>query len=208
MGLADRYCENIHNNIEPYYATWLPTIPIKLGDYGKMDGKIFVRQGNIKTDFGIDFTFEADTDAGDYEYKSTGTNTIGTNASADGSVKASLTISFTNTNDVYFVSANCLADMMNNIPSVLEQLAPQFKAKKMKGYMIVSQVIKGGTSTVAVSSDKGSQLVLEASTPALPTPDIKNPQASFNVKSEKNIGFKVVAKAGLTPLVGLEEVKF
>ena len=207
MGLADKYCENIHKNIEPYYATWLPTVPVHLGDYGKMDGKIFIRQGNIKTDFGVDFTVEADTDSGDFEYKSSGTNAVNVNAGAESMVKALLKISFTNAGEIFFVAANCLADLMNNIPSVLEQLGPKFKAKKMKGYMVVTQVVKAGTSSIAVSSDKGGELDIEASTPALPTIDLKNPQAQVSVKSEQNISFKVVAKGGLSPLFGLEEVK-
>jgi len=207
MGLADTYCENIHKNIEPYYATWLPTVPVHLGDYGKMDGKIFIRQGNIKTDFGVDFTVEADTDSGDFEYKSSGTNAVNVNAGAESVVKALLKISFTKAGEIFFVAANCLADMMNNIPSVLEQLGPKFKAKKMKGYMVVTQVVKAGTSSIAVSSDKGGELDIEASTPALPTIDLKNPQAQVSVKSEQNISFKVVAKGGLSPLFGLEEIK-
>jgi hypothetical protein len=209
MSLADRYCENIHKNIEPYYATWLPTVPVKLGDYGKMDGKIFIRQGNITTDFGVNFTVEADQDSGDFEYKSSGTNAVNTNAGGGGTVglvKALLTISFTNQGDVFFVAANCLADLMNNVPSVVEQLTPQFKAKKMKGYMIVTQVVKAGASTIAVSSDKGSQLVIEASAPDIPSIDLKSPQGQFSVKSEQNISFKVVATAGLNPLFQLEEV--
>lgn len=207
MGLADRYCENIHKNIEPYYATWLPTVPVKLGDYGKMDGKIFIRQGNIKTDFGVDFTVEADTDSGDFEYKSSGTNAVNANAGGTaGLVKALLTITFSNQYDVFFVAASCLADQMNNVPSVVEQLTPQFKAKKMKGYMVVTQVVKAGTSTIAVSSDKGSQLVIEASSPEIPSVDLKAPQGQFSVKSEQNISFKVVAKGGLIPLFQLEEV--
>lgn len=208
MGLADRYCENIHKNIEPYYATWLPTVPVKLGDYGKMDGTIFVRQGNIKTDFAVDFTVEADTDSGDFEYKSSGTNAINANAGGSaGLVKALLTISFSNQYDVFFVAADCLADQMNNVPSVTSQLAPQFKEKKMKGYMIVTQIVKAGTATIAVSSAKGSQLVIEASSPEIPSVDLKNPQGQFSVKSEQNISFKVVAKTGLSPLFGLQEVK-
>jgi hypothetical protein len=207
MGLADTYCENIHKNIEPYYATWLPTVPVHLGDYGKMDGKIFIRQGNIKTDFGVDFTVEADTDSGDFEYKSSGTNAANVSAGADSVVKALLKISFTNAGEIFFVAANCLADLMNNIPSVLEQLGPKFKAKKMKGYMVVTQVVKAGTSSIAVSSDKGAELDIEASTPALPTIDLKNPQAQVSVKSEQNISFKVVAKGGLSPLFDLEEIK-
>lgn len=209
MGLADRYCENIHKNIEPYYATWLPTVPVKLGDYGKMDGKIFIRQGNITTDFGVNFTVETDQDSGDFEYKSSGTNAINTNASGDGTVgivKALLTISFTNQGDVFFVAASCLADMMNGVPSVIEQLTPQFKAKKMKGYMIVTQVVKAGTSTIAVSAEKGAQLSIEASAPEVPAIDLKSPQGQFSVKSESNISFKVVAKTGLNPLFQLEEV--
>ena len=207
MGLADTYCENIHKNIEPYYATWLPTVPVHLGDYGKMDGKIFIRQGNIKTDFGVDFTVEADTDSGDFEYKSSGTNAVNVNAGAEDVLKALLKISFTNAGEIFFVAANCLADLMNNIPSVLEQLGPKFKAKKMKGYMVVTQVVKAGTSSIAVSSDKGGELDIEASSPALPAIDLKNPQAQVSVKSEQNISFKVVAKGGLSPLFDLEEVK-
>lgn len=207
MGLADKYCENIHNNIKPYYATWLPSIPIKVGDYGRMDGKIFIRQGNIKTDFDINFTIEADQQADDNEYKSNGTNEVKVGAGVDGLVKAVLKINFTNASEVYFVAANCLADSMNNVPGVLEQLKPKFKEKNMKNYRIVTQVIKAGVTTIAVSSNKNSELVIEASSSAVPTVDIKDPQANVGVKSEKTIGFKVVAKGGLNPLVQLEEVK-
>lgn len=207
MGLADRYCENIHNNIEPYYATWVPSLPVKLGDYGRMDGKIFIRQGNIKTDFGIDFTAETNSDAGDYEYKSAGTNVIKLDAGAGGVIKAGLKFSFTNKYEIFFLAANCLADSMNNQVAVLESLQTIFKSKKMKNYRIVTQTIKGAPSSIVVSSNKQSELLIEAATDEIKDIDLKNPKITFSIKSEKNIGFKVISKAGLIPLLGLEEVK-
>ena len=114
---------------------------------------------------------------------------------------------FSSKHEVFFLAANCLADMMNNQISILEQLQPIFKQKKMKNYRIVTQAIKAGASTIAVSSEKQSELVIEAKSEEIKEIDLKSPQAAFSIKSEKNIGFKVIAKVGLIPLLGLEEVE-
>jgi len=208
-GIADRYCENIHKNIEPYYATWIPSLPIRVGDYGKMDGKIFIRQGNIKTGFGVDFSVLNDQDSGDYEYKSSGVNVIkiGGGTGIGEVAKVGLKFSFSSQYEIFFLAANCLADMMEDSPAVIDKLRPIFKQKQMKGYRIVTQAIKAGASTVMVSSAKQSELVIEAKSEEIKEIDLKGPEASFSLKSEKTIGFKVLAKVGLVPLLALEEVK-
>jgi hypothetical protein len=48
------YTREVYANLRPLHANWEPSHPAALGDFGLLDGRRFVHQGNIQQ-FGIQF---------------------------------------------------------------------------------------------------------------------------------------------------------
>src|SRR5688572_18819993 len=46
MGLAEQFCNAIYRE-QQLYAAWWPHSKMRLGDYGVLEGRRFVRMGNI-----------------------------------------------------------------------------------------------------------------------------------------------------------------
>lgn len=207
MGLADTYCNDLKNNFKVLYATWPPTTPMKLGDYGKLDGKVFVKQGNIRDDFNIPFSTNIDpTPDESYEYQSSKAVNTDLVAGVAGIVKAGINISFSKEGAVYFVAADCYSHLMGNQPTTIEQVTALFKQKKLKGYHVVVNVIEAGAATIIVSGSKTASIGIEAKTDLIGNLNLRDPSMDFNIKSERNIGFKIISKKGYTPLIGLSKI--
>lgn len=207
MGLADTYCNDIKNNFKVLYATWPPTTPMSLGDYGKLDGKVFVKQGNIRDDFNITFSSIIDpTPDESYEYQSSKAVETNLVAGVVGIAKAGLNINFSKEGAVFFLAADCFSHMMGNQPTTVEQVVALFRQRKLKGYHFVVNIIEAGAATIIVSGSKQAAIGIEAKTDVIGSLNLKDPSLDFDVKSERNIAFKIISKKGYTPLIGLTKI--
>jgi hypothetical protein len=205
MGMASNYCQLIHKNFGAnHYPTWLPSVNMLLGDYGILDDGIFTKQGNIR-DYGINFQADLGVPIQDFEYKSKGTSSADINAGAGGFINVGLAFKFTKQFDTYFLAADCQQSVMLNQPAVINQVKQEFKKNGMKNYYIVAEVLKAGATTILIASDKNAEFAVEAKASQVPKIDLKDPSISLSIKKATNMGFKLTAANGLTPLVALSK---
>jgi hypothetical protein len=206
MSLAGKYCDLVRKNFKTYYATWLPVVSMKLGDYGIMDDNVFTKQGNIR-DYNVSFSADLGGQVPDFEFTSTGTTSVNIAAGTSGFVNAGLKFTFASQFDAYFLAADCQMSTMQAQNEVLVTLAPIFKAKKMKNYFIVTAVLNSKITTVLLSSDKNAEFSLEAKSPSIPQIDLKDPSVSADIKTASKMGIKIQPSPGLTPVIALAKVK-
>jgi hypothetical protein len=55
MSIADLYLDQLKKHFKIFYANWVLGGPIKLGDYGIIQGNIFIPIGNFEDDFPNEF---------------------------------------------------------------------------------------------------------------------------------------------------------
>jgi hypothetical protein len=203
MGLAERYCDGIRDELE-FYAAWLPDTIMRLGDYGKVDDGVFQRAGNIR-ELGVAFPSILGEPGGDHEYQSDGTTVTNINAGTQGLVNAGMKFTFTSKHSTYFLASDCERSSMSDIPSVVQQIIQKFRERSfdLEDYHLVVNVLKANSFSLITSTNKNAEFLIEAKNTQVPNLDLKIPNFSFETRRVKNVGYKFIAKPGLTPLIGL-----
>ena len=210
---AEIYADELHDNFQVMYAAWPPGEPLRLGDYGPIRGNLFVRIGNITSDEKIAFESRHDPTRDQWEYKSAGSVALafrgGGKATVSGAakVRAGLTVRFSKEDAVFFNAAECSLDSIEDQVAVGKAILKLFERKQWDGNnAIITHVVDSLATTVAISSDQKASISLEATGDA-PNIDLADASIRFSVKAERNVGYKVISKDGLTPLIGLSKIQ-
>jgi hypothetical protein len=210
--ISQIYSDEIRNHLRPLFANWQPSQPVALGDFGKLEGNIFVRLGNVKQ-FGIPFTEYSENRKDQQSFASKGSTEIKFNAGGSApvggtvNVKANLEVNFSSEDSVFFNAAECKYSLIADKVALAKEVMERFRAKKWdRVWAVVTDVIKAGATTLAVSGSKSSSIVFEA-TGNVPNINLGDASIGLSIKSSRNVGYQVVAAEGLTPLIGLSKIK-
>jgi hypothetical protein len=208
------YSDDIHHHFKTLYATWLPNEPLQIGDIGLLQDNLFVRTGDIKTDFGISFDVREFADQkATYEYSSSDSTSIKFNAKGSTGpsgppVKASLEIDFSSKNSVFFNAAECVPQSLKDQIALGNAVMDLFKAGKWDAnYAVITSLLKAGSTTVIVSGSESSSIVLEAQSDSVQQINLGDASIGLQIQHESNVAYKVVTQASLTPLLGLSKVQ-
>jgi len=204
MGLAEKYCKDTFENVN-YHATWLPNVPMKLGDFGRFDDNIFHKFGNIR-DFGVQFSAELGVGEVNQEWTSTGTSVTHFGIGLGGFINAGIQFTFGNKYGFYLLAANCQLSLMNDLASVQNTVTELFKEKGFEDMHLVNEVLTAESSNVVIALEKNAEFAIEAKENAIPQLDLKIPNVAFNVKKNSKMGHTTIAKKGLTPLFRTLEI--
>jgi len=130
--IATIYSDAVRRHFKVLFANWEPGAPIELGDYGIMEGNVFVPMGKLKQDFpefGNDFLhFTPDNSKDNKEFKSSSGVEVSLLPKGALSVqglelaKATLDIKFSSENMVYFNAMGCTTTRISNKAKLGEAL--------------------------------------------------------------------------------------
>jgi hypothetical protein len=216
--IATLYADEVKKHFKVLYANWEPGGPIELGDYGVMDGNIFIPMGKLKNDFeqfkGNVIQTTTDPTEDQKEFKSE--SGVEVNLHAKGSVsatgvpfaKAAFEIKFSSKDAIFFNASGCTTTRISNkakIGEILKQLLKDGKWQKEN--CVVTDLVTAKKTVLAISQSDSSGISFEASSPAVERINLADASIDFNLTSEKSIGYKVDALAGLNILMGLCKIK-
>lgn len=212
--MAEIYTNNLHKHFKVLFANFPPGTPLRLGDYGEMNGKIFVRRGNIADDFGVSFEVREDQAKDDYEYKSGNSIQVAFNAKGSGTVggvvnvKAGLNINFAKENSIFFYAADCGYNSIKNQVALGRDIMKLFTEKKWnQNHVLITNLLSAGATTIIISGSKSASIALEAKSDQIEVIELADASIGLSLKSEKNVAFKQITKEGLQPLIGLMKVQ-
>lgn len=211
IGVVEIYTDALYNNFKPLHANWEPGRPIQLGDFGVMRGRTFVHVGNIK-DVGVKFSEIEDETTDDKQFTSTSDINVtfhakGTTTAGVVNAKAGLEVAFGSKDAVFFNAADCKYNMIANKAAVGKSvLALYEKEEWQREWVVVTDLVKAGATTVAISGGASASIVFEATGDA-DRIDLADASVGIAVKSSRNVGYKVVAGKGLYPLIGLCKIQ-
>jgi hypothetical protein len=210
--ISEIYTDEIRKNLRPLFANWQPDQPVKLGDFGKLQGNIFIRLGSV-SQFGITFAERSDSRGTQQFFSSKGTTDVKFNAAGSApaggtvNVKANVEINFSSEESVFFNAADCKYSMIaDKVALGAEVMKLKQKDKWKRSWVVVTDVVESGATTLAVSGSSSSSIILEA-TGNVPNIDLADASVGFTIKSARNVGFQLVAAKGLTPLIALSQIK-
>lgn len=216
--IANVYSDAVKKHFRVLYANWEPGSPIALGDYGVMEGNIFIPMGKLKKDFpefkGDFLQFTPDQTKDNKEFKSQGGVEVSLLPKGSLSVqgvelaKATLDIKFSSTNMVYFNAMGCTTTRITNkakLGEVLKVLLTDGRWKKE--YCVVTDLVESEKAIVAISNSSNSGISFEADSPLVEKINVGDASIKLSLKNEKDIGYKVPADEGLSLLIGLCKIK-
>lgn len=216
--LATLYSDAIKKHFKILYANWEPGGPIELGDYGVMEDNIFIPIGKLKDDF-QEFSGDAikvmpDPTKDMKEFKSETGVKVSTNDKGSLSpqgielLKATLEISFSKKNAIYFNASGCTTTRISNKAKIGEKLKKlREKGKWEKKYCVVTEIVAAERAIIAISQSSDSCISFEADSPAIEKINLADTSIKLNLNTESNIGYKVPAQEGLILLLGFYEIK-
>lgn len=211
MSLADSYTREIRRELKRF-ATWQPGLPVRLGDFGTLNGSLFSHLGNLR-DLGVGFERRKDPSDKRVYYSSKGGVEVEAEAGASADLgpvakaKAALKVTFGAQHAVLFnaagVTYESVADHLDLQRKLLQLLEQDGWDPR---HVIVTELMHSGSTTVAVSAGSNGSLLLEAEGD-LPKIDLADAGVRLGVKSERNIGYRIVTAEGMTPLLGLSRIR-
>jgi hypothetical protein len=209
--IADIYAKEVLNNFRKLYANWLPAEHVELGDYGVLRHRIFEHRGNV-LDLGITFGIAHDPTSSHEQFETAGRTEVNFFAKGSGSVTGAATVNagfeikFSHRDAVFFNAADCYHDRIKDENKLGGDLRKLRKAGKWhKSWVIVAELVRAGSTTVAVSGGDSSSVVLEAKA-KVPNVELADASIGLRMVKSKDIGYIVVSEQGLIPLIGLGEL--
>jgi len=212
--LASIYADDLHHNFKTLYATWPPNTSVRLGDYGVLQGNIFVRLANVADSYNLPFKERKDTKrTGNYDYASADSTDVefhasGSVATGGPPLKASLDISFSSENAVFFNAASCVPVSIEDQMDFGNKIMSFYQAGRWeKKFVVVTGLLESANATVIVSGSSNSSISLEASSDKVLNIDLADASLKLAIRRAKNVAFKVITESGLVPLISLSKVQ-
>jgi len=210
--IAKEYCDSVKKQMMVYFANWEPSMPLKLGDYGAIEGNIFTRIGNIKEkDKDIKFTIHTENNRSHKRLTSTDGVKCKFNpqtkinvAGQEELLNANIDIKFTKENSFFLNASGCVTSFIEN-KSKLGQEVKKLLANKNwdKEYVIVTDIVEAEKTTIAISSSGSSSILFEAKSPLIEQINLADTSLDLRIKNEEAIGYSIHTSDKLIPLIGL-----
>ena len=212
--LADVYTDAVHDELKQY-AAWPIGTPIQLGDYGTIEGSIFKRIDNIRSQFKISYTPVSSPVNIVFEFKSVGVEENKVRAGGSVAVpgtsiggNAKTELKFANGNSVYFRSIRLTLTHIDNFADVSRAIMEKFAAGEWSGsFAFVHSLFKSGGTTIIVSKADNAAIDIEAQVKGLDQFDLADANAGLMSMHDRNVGINVLASDKLVPLFSLAQVK-
>lgn len=206
-----RYQQEMHNNLG-FFATWLPSTAMALGDVGVLEGGRFRRMASLK-ELGIVHTDVREGTSENVSYSASAKRSDNISAGAATAVplaRGELSITFTSEGGYIFEAINMkqmeVADRLSLASSVLEAYE---KGRWQKEWLVIDALYCAESATILVSEDTSSEIVLKASAAALPAGllPLADPKLGLGIASSSGKIVHIVAANNLYPLYSCVKVR-
>lgn len=199
-----------------YLAAWMPNTTLQLGDI--IDRLTLERQGNISSrkEHSVSFSSRPASTLGSFQYSSAGGASIATKAagrvvlgSSLAKAEAGLVVKFSKENAIVFEASGCTSNAIDDLEALTKSIAELSAAGDWNPeWVVVTEVVQAAFATIIISAGTSAQLDLRASGKIAPAGlRLVDPEARFQPASSRDIAYKFIAEAGLTPLYRAKGIK-
>jgi hypothetical protein len=204
------YQREMHKNMG-FFATWLPSSAIELGDIGVLDAGRFRRVGSLK-ELGITGLEVREGAPDNISYSASAERSVGIGAgvSAAPLVTGEVSIEFSSEGGYVFEAMAMrqleIADRMVLAATLLQAYQ---NGVWQADWLVVDSLYTAASATVLVSQDTTSKIVLKASAAALPLGALllADPKLGLSVASSSGRIVHIIAADNLRPLYSCVRVR-
>ncbi|KMQ72534.1 hypothetical protein ACM44_00010 [Chryseobacterium koreense CCUG 49689] len=192
-----------------YMATWLPGVPLKMGDIGVIRDNAFTRIAGLE-DFNIGFDIREDETPEDLEYSSKGSVSVTTKLSGTitppgsslGNLDAGFIVEFSGANSILFKANKTKTNLIKNTIKLGDEVIKLYKEGKWnKKWVVITELVEAETATILISNTENAKIELKANANITLTKlDIADASLDLGYTHYKGLDTKVIAQSGLTPL--------
>lgn len=207
---AKLYQQEMHNNVG-FFATWLPSSTLEIGDIGVFEGGQFQRQGSLQ-ELGLAALSVREGEpqkmsySASVERKVVGTATAATIAPVAG---AELSLRFTQQGGFVFETEGVRQIEIADRISLAQNLLNLYREKVWEAeWHLVDAVYRATTATILVSEGSSSEIVLSANAAVLPGAwPLADPKLGLSVSSSTGRIVYVIAAGGLKPMYSCVKIR-
>lgn len=205
VSLAARYSKELRRRFG-LWPTWLPDSPVAVGDFGRVQKGVFVREGGAG-DLGVALETTEAQSYSDQLFASHGVRHLllggGASEAATGTARAR--IEFDRGFGVFVGLRGCHDVRAADTVSLAHQLANlRGDGRWEEGRCVITGVVQAQSALIAIDAKGGGSLELAAASPA---PDLLTLlSGEVRIASEASIGYRSLVSAGCTPLARLSRL--
>jgi hypothetical protein len=210
-----QYTKELFNRFH-YLATWLPTVPLRLGDVGVLNSSEFQRMTTLH-ELGIQFKVRDGANTSDLEYYSKGAVTVRFRTAGEaqepesdfGHLGAGVSIEFKRENAFFFRAAKCRISSIEDQETIGIEIMDRYKNDKWdKNYYVVTEIVESGGATILIANQKNARVDLIMKGNLASTYfDLADVNLDFKVAFVKDIHTRIITETSLTPLFRARSVK-
>lgn len=206
---VNTYQAQMHGNLG-FYATWLPTDPVDVGDVGVLEGGRFRRVTTLK-ELGIRAKVDTVPGQADMQYTSNQGVKIAVSAGAGMASVAQVEVAVAFSGEgafLFHASGLQLRRLENRLTTGEKLLELHQLGTWQKDWLIIESVHTAKRTTVILSQSQSAKLVLAAQS-SLPIAalSLADPKAKFEVASSLGKVFQIVGADDLTPMYACLRIK-
>jgi len=217
MGISSSYIEEIRDEFD-FLPTWLPNTNLSLGDLVDLQGHRVRRVGSA-SDLGIIWEERNFPIESILTYQTANGVQVNNEASINVNQETALAevvtgggginIKFTQKNAIYVYLSGVKGRQISSIHLLEQKIMSLAKTGVWNNkFAIVNEIVQADRSIILVGSGSGSHIELEGNgTLSQTSLSILPASASLGIKSEKDIGFKLISDGEITPLIRASGVR-
>jgi hypothetical protein len=204
------YQKQMHNNVG-FFATWLPSSSVQLGDLGVLEAGRFRRVGSLG-ELGVSIGDVREGTPESMSYSAWADRKTSASVGASTALplaKGELAIQFSQQGGYVFEAAAIrnieIADRLKITAAIL---ALYESGRWQKEWLLVDAVYRADSATIIVSEDSASGIILNANADApLGSLPLADPKVALSVSSVTGKVVHVIAQSGLSPLYSCLKVQ-
>jgi hypothetical protein len=204
--VSEQYMNEMHDSFH-CFASWLPGIPLQIGDIGELKHNEFTYVSNLQNK-GIPFTVRTDPSPGVLEHRSGGNVTMETKQVGEAAIPqfnlyygdAGVIIRFGSKKGIVFEATGVKHLFIEDISSVDTAIAEAHKRGKWKDrWVVISDLVIADSATILIAQGKGATVALKAKSDVTNV-SLANLDANFEMTYADNMNTAILCQAGLAPL--------
>ncbi len=207
---AKLYQQEMHKNVG-FFATWLPSSTLEIGDVGIFEGGQFRRQGSLR-ELGIEPLATREGTPQNMSYSACAERKVAANASAATVAPvagAELSIRFTQQGGFVFEAEGVRPIEIEDRIHLGHALLNLYRERVWKDeWRLIDSVYSATCATILVSEGSSSDIVLNAHAATVPGAwPLADPKLGLSVSSSSGKIVSVIAAAGLKPLYSCLKIR-
>lgn len=197
------YQQEMHNNVG-YFATWLPSDPIQLGDVGILEGGRFRRHGSLQ-ELGIQHAGVREGSAENMSYSASAKRSTGVSAGVSTVVpvgEAEVCIQFSREGGYVFEAIGIRqVEIANRLELGKLILGVHGQGRWDTRWLVIDSIYTAESATILVSEEKSAEIVLKGSANVpLGSLPLADPKLGLTVTASSGKIVHLVAQNHLSPL--------